>query len=164
MAEVDSSRDPASRSGIGRPPAPHATDLHRSRIMRSVRQRRTTPEIAVSEAARTFGWRLRPNVRTLPGSPDLASKRHGIAIFVHGCFWHRHLNCRLASHPKHNRRFWADKFDANVRRDRRNRNSLERSGYSVLVVWECETRDPRRLANKLSAFARRVNPKIKRRS
>jgi DNA mismatch endonuclease (patch repair protein) len=157
MAQDNSTRN-RSRSVVAIPitPKPHRLDIHRSRIMRSVRQRITAPEIALANAMRGYGWRLRRNVRALPGSPDLASKSRRIAVFVHGCFWHRHEGCRLSTTPKHNRAFWDSKFAANVARDRRNERALRGLGYSVLVVWECETHDASKLRRKLDRFRRRL--------
>lgn len=95
------------------------------------------------------GLKYRINVRSLPGSPDLANKSRKFAVFVHGCFWHRHARCRYATVPKTNVQFWLDKFEANVRRDRKARKALEKRGFRVIVVWECDLRT-QRLGKKLS--------------
>jgi DNA mismatch endonuclease (patch repair protein) len=113
----------------------------RSHIMRSVRQERTGPEDAVAAAMVRAGMRFRRNVRSLPGSPDLANKTRRFAIFVHGCFWHRHPGCPKATMPKTNVEFWVNKFLANVERDSRKEESLRAIGYNVQVIWECETQD-----------------------
>lgn len=85
-----------------------------------------------------IGYRLQ--ARDLPGRPDIVMRGARIAIFVHGCFWHRHPGCRHASTPKSSVAFWHDKFRANVARDRRSIDRLLASGWRVGVVWECETR------------------------
>src|SRR5262245_16648915 len=116
--------------------------LTRSEIMGRVRQKRTSPEQAVARFLQARGLRFRYNVRGLPGTPDLANKRRRFAIFVHGCFWHRHKRCRKASTPSTNRAFWLAKFSANLRRDRLRAAQLRRLGYQVIIVWECEAGSP----------------------
>lgn len=120
-----------------------------SRIMRSVRQRGTAPELVVRRLLSDMGVRYRLNVSGLPGTPDLVNQARGFAVFVDGCFWHRHAGCSRATTPKANHKFWLSKFEANVARDRRNRLALRRLGYSVIVVWECEAAYPSRLAGRL---------------
>lgn len=118
------------------------TTAERSKIMAGVRRIGTTPELAVRDALRGLGVRFTTDNADLPGSPDLANRRRHFAVFVHGCFWHRHANCRRTTTPSHNREFWSAKFEANVRRDRRVTRSLRRLGFRVIVVWECRTRNP----------------------
>ena len=117
----------------------------RSRIMRSVRRERTDPEEAVAAALRRAGVRFRRNVRSLPGSPDLANKRRRFAVYVHGCFWHRHPGCPRATTPKANAKFWRTKFASNVERDARKEQALRALGYDVEVIWECQAKDPEEL-------------------
>jgi DNA mismatch endonuclease (patch repair protein) len=96
-----------------------------------------------------LGYRFRLHRRNLPGSPDLVLPRLRTAIFVHGCFWHRHSGCRFATMPSTRRRFWKEKFDRNVQRDRRSAAALRRLGWSVITVWECELRHPDRARARL---------------
>jgi DNA mismatch endonuclease, patch repair protein len=117
--------------------------------MRAVGRHGTAPELSVRAALSGLGLRYRSNVKGLPGSPDLANKTRKIAIFVHGCFWHRHAGCARATWPKMNAEFWRNKFSANVRRDRKKTRALQDMGYRVLVVWECQTREPERLIRRL---------------
>lgn len=124
------------------------TSLRMSRI----RQKDTVPEIAVRRAAHAMGYRFRLHRKDFPGKPDLVFPSRKKAIFVHGCFWHRHLGCRRASVPKTRADFWANKFDRNVRRDATAIEEFARIGWSVLVIWECETRDSDALTEKLRAF------------
>ncbi len=126
------------------------TDPARSELMRRVRQRDTKPEQDVAAALRELGLRFRRNVRALPGSPDFANRARHWAVFVHGCFWHRHKNCPRTTTPTRNRRFWLDKFDANRKRDQRNARKLRAIGFSVITVWECQTRDGPRLLQRLA--------------
>lgn len=135
-------------------------DPMRSRIMSSVGQKRTKPEMAVRRALHALGYRFRVNMKGLPGSPDLVFTKRRKAIFVHGCFWHRHPGCRYASEPKTRREFWQQKFSANIERDARQKKELEELGWKVETVWECETRDPDRLIERLRLFL--GNPRIDR--
>lgn len=114
----------------------------RSLLMARVRQRDTKPEMLVRRAIHGIGYRFRLQRRDLPGSPDIVLPKHKLAIFVHGCFWHRHPGCRLASTPKTRVNFWASKFVANIARDERAIEELQRLGWRVAVIWECETRSP----------------------
>lgn len=123
----------------------------RSRMMRGIRGKNTGPERSVRSAAHRLGLRFRLHVRELPGRPDLVFPRHKTVIFVHGCFWHRH-DCGLAATPKTREEFWQKKFAANVSRDARKRDDLERAGWRVVEIWECETRDPVTLSLRLSAI------------
>jgi len=79
--------------------------------------------------------------RDLPGSPDIANRARKWAVFVHGCFWHRHVGCKRTTTPTRNRSFWIEKFRANIARDARVQAVLRSEGYRVIVVWECETED-----------------------
>jgi len=107
--------------------------------MGSVRQKGTGPELRIRKALHRLGFRYRLNDRNLPGSPDLVFPKYKAVIFVHGCFWHRH-GCRHTTTPSTRKDFWEDKFRANVERDERKIRELEKSGWRVLVVWECETK------------------------
>lgn len=133
----------------------HPDDPARSDLMRRVRQSGTKPEQEVAAALRELGIRFRQNVRTLPGSPDFANKSRRWALFVHGCFWHRHRNCVRATTPTRNRRFWLDKFGANEKRDRRNTRELRSIGFQVITVWECQTLDTPRLLRRLARVLER---------
>lgn len=110
----------------------------RSRMMRSVRQRNTKPEMLVRSAAHGFGLRFRLHAKDLPGRPDLVFPRWKTAVFVHGCFWHRHVDCARATTPSSNVEFWQQKFVANVARDERSIAELQARGWAVHVIWECE--------------------------
>jgi DNA mismatch endonuclease (patch repair protein) len=113
-----------------------------SKRLGRIRQRDTTPEQVVRKLLAASGLRFRKENRDLPGSPDVANRRARWAIFVHGCFWHAHRGCPKATVPKRNKAFWEAKFAANRARDARAIQELRRLGYSVLVIWECETRRP----------------------
>jgi DNA mismatch endonuclease (patch repair protein) len=117
--------------------------------MRAVRRQDTTPEIRVRKAAHGLGLRFRLHRRDLPGSPDLVFPKLKTVVFVHGCFWHRHFGCAKASTPKARAGFWAEKFDSNVRRDVRVARELRDSGWTVLVMWECETQSSTTIVRRL---------------
>lgn len=117
--------------------------------MGRVAQKNTKPEMIVRRIAHGLGLRFRLHRRDLPGTPDLVFPSRRLAIFVHGCFWHRHPGCRLASMPKTRAEFWCDKFEANVGRDVQAMDDLRRLGWEPLVVWECETRQPVPLTKRL---------------
>lgn len=107
--------------------------------MAGIRQRATRPELVVGKVLRALGLRYRLTNRDLPGSPDFANRRARWALFVHGCFWHRH-GCSATTTPTRNREFWAAKFERNMARDARSLGELRAGGYRVIVVWECETK------------------------
>lgn len=110
----------------------------RSHWMSRIGGKNTRPELTVRRYLHAVGLRFRLHDRTLPGSPDLVLPRYRTAVFVHGCFWHRHAACRYATVPSSRTEFWADKFRQNVDRDRRNARSLAAAGWNVLTIWECE--------------------------
>lgn len=130
----------------------------RSEIMRAVPRTRTAPEQRVTAMLRTLGCRYRTNRKSLPGSPDIVLRDARVAIFVHGCFWHRH-ECRAGrSTPTSNQQFWLRKFRENHSRDRRQCKALREMGYRVFVIWECHTKPSARnaLANRLSRILGQV--------
>lgn len=114
--------------------------MSRSDIMRAVKRAHTKPEIIVRQALHALGLRFRLHRRDLPGSPDIVLPRFRTAVFVHGCFWHRHPGCRHATTPKSRQEYWLPKFEANVERDARKEAQLRELGWRVAVIWECETK------------------------
>jgi DNA mismatch endonuclease (patch repair protein) len=113
----------------------------RSRMMRGIRGKNTRPEILVRKAIFAEGLRFRLHRKDLPGNPDIVLSRKKVLIFVHGCFWHQHTECRFAKMPASNADFWQKKLNANSARDRKILEELNRLGWRVLIVWECATRD-----------------------
>ncbi len=120
--------------------ADRLTPAERSEFMSKVRVSGTTPERVIRSSIFRAGYRYRLNDRRLPGAPDIVLRRHRVAIFVHGCFWHRHLDCRLSTVPKSNVDFWTTKLEKNAKRDQAAASELVKMGWRVLVVWECATR------------------------
>ncbi|MGS1015063.1 very short patch repair endonuclease [Rhodanobacter sp. UC4448_H15] len=110
----------------------------RSRMMSGIRGRDTKPEIIVRKYLHARGLRYRIAPKNLPGKPDIVLPKYRTVVFVHGCFWHRHHGCRYAATPASNRDFWQAKFKQNLARDTRVRTQLEKHGWKVLIVWECE--------------------------
>lgn len=118
--------------------------------MSRVRQRGTDAELAVALALRRLGLSYRKNVAGLPGSPDFANRSKNWAIFVHGCFWHRHTGCRRATMPKTNEAFWREKFVSNRARDAHAIRELRGLGFRVFLIWQCDTENGDRLAARLA--------------
>jgi DNA mismatch endonuclease (patch repair protein) len=132
------------------------TKAQRSERMSRVRGRDTKPEFLVRRLVHALGFRFRLHDRRLPGSPDLVFKSRKKAIFVHGCYWHRHPdpNCKLARLPKSRLDFWRPKLEGNRERDLRNQSELDALGWRYLIVWECELMHIEQLENKLLGFLR----------
>lgn len=124
----------------------------RSALMARVRQRNTTPELLVRRLLFSRGWRYRLHAKGLPGTPDIVFPRLHAAIFVHGCFWHGHPGCALATIPKTRTEFWNQKVESNRKRDAGVVEKLRGQGWSVLTVWQCEIKDQQSLAEKLTCF------------
>jgi DNA mismatch endonuclease, patch repair protein len=119
--------------------------------MALVRQKGTRPELVVRSALTALGHRFRLQSGDLEGSPDIVNQSRRWVVFVHGCFWHRH-GCKATTTPTRNREFWEAKFLRNVERDRRSIEALRARGYTVVVIWECETkRAPELVRERLAA-------------
>lgn len=112
----------------------------RSRMMAGIRGRNTRPELAVRRYLHAAGLRFRLEGCGLPGRPDIVLPSRRVAVFVHGCFWHRHPGCRFTTTPDVRADFWMRKFDANVRRDAHSVSALVAMGWTPMTIWECETR------------------------
>ncbi len=126
--------------------------MKRSEIMRRVHSKDTTPELLVRKLAHSLGYRYRLYRKDLPGKPDLVFPGKKKIIFVHGCFWHGHKCKRGDRTPKNNRQYWVKKIRGNVERDKKQRDALIKSGWSVLTIWECEVRNEDVLKQKLIKF------------
>lgn len=128
----------------------------RSRMMSGIKGRDTKPERVVRSYLHRAGLRFRLHRTGLPGRPDLVFPKFRVAVFVHGCFWHRHESCRFATTPASNVAFWQAKFAQNVDRDSRVQRELRRAGWRVVTVWECDLGETalRRLVKKIQGKAR----------
>lgn len=132
------------------------TKRERSERMGRVKGADTKPEMVVRRLVHALGYRYRLHARDLPGKPDIVFRRRKKVIFVHGCFWHRHAECKLARIPKSRPDFWIPKLEGNRERDIRNQEELARMGWRILVIWECETGDRGELGNKIEAFLGKI--------
>lgn len=121
----------------------------RSRAMSAVRNKDTVPEVTVRRLLHRMGYRFRLHAQNLPGKPDIVLPKYKLCIFVHGCFWHRHIGCNRATVPSSNTEFWQLKFEKNINRDEYVRAELERLGWKVCIIWTCYVKDKAKLTNLL---------------
>ena len=121
------------------------TDVHntetRSYNMSQIKGKDTKPEEIVRKYLFSKGFRYRKNVSNLPGKPDIVLPKYKICIFVNGCFWHKHEGCKYFVWPKSNEEFWKDKLEKNVARDKNEQAELEKMGWHILIVWECQLKN-----------------------
>jgi len=122
---------------------------HRSKIMAMIKGKNTKPEMLVRSVCHEMGLRYRLHRKDLPGKPDLVFPKHRLCIFVHGCFWHRHLGCKYAYTPKSRLDFWLPKLARNVERDLAAQQALQALGWRVVIVWECHTKNREFLRNEI---------------
>lgn len=130
------------------------SQAERSTLMGRIRGKNTRPELALRSALHRLGYRFRICVKDLPGKPDIVFRSRRVAIFVHGCFWHRHT-CKFAYNPKTRREFWQQKFRRNIERDRECILRLKEQGWKVIVAWECEIGQADMLAELTDAIGPR---------
>lgn len=136
-------------------------DVHdkktRSYNMSRIKGKNTKPEEIVRKYLFSKGFRYRKNDKKLPGTPDIVLPKYKTVIFVNGCFWHGHKDCRYFVIPKTNTDFWLNKINTNIERDKRKQEALKELGWNVVVVWECELKKQSRditlnsIANLLKA-------------
>lgn len=136
--------------------ADRITPEQRSANMRAIKSKGMKPEMAVRRLAHSLGFRFRLHRRDLPGNPDLVFVSRRKVIFVHGCFWHQHPdpNCKASHAPRSNTCYWGPKLARTERRDGAAQDELQRMGWSVLVIWECELKDMQLLEQQLVEFLR----------
>lgn len=132
-----------------------APSVLRSRTMRAVRSKNTTPELKLRRLLHHAGFRYRLHRKDLPGSPDLAFPGRMAVIFVHGCFWHGHECKRGARAPKSNADYWREKIARNVSRDARSVGALQAAGWRVATIWECELKDADAVLARVTSFLER---------
>lgn len=113
----------------------------RSQIMASISSKETKPEISVSSFLFKQGLRFRKNVKSLPGKPDIVLPKYHVAVLIHGCFWHGHSNCKKASKPTSNIKFWETKIKNNIQRDKKVKRELNELKWRVITVWECKLKN-----------------------
>ena len=121
----------------------------RSKNMAAIKSKNTKPEIKVRKVLHSMGYRFRLHSKDLPGSPDIVLPKYKTVIFVHGCFWHRHENCKYASTPKTRKEFWNKKFTENKKRDSEIQEKIKILDWRSVVIWECETKNMENLRDKI---------------
>ena len=127
----------------------HKVSEQRSRNMSAIKSKNTKPEIAVRKVLHSMGYRFRLHSKDLPGSPDIVLPKYKTVIFVHGCFWHRHENCKYATTPKTRKEFWNKKFTTNIERDSEIHEKIKNLNWRSVVIWECETKNMENLRDKI---------------
>ena len=125
------------------------TPDQRRKTMAAVKSKNTKPELLVRRLLHAAGYRFRLHRVDLPGKPDIVLPKYRTVIFVNGCFWHQHPHCRRATRPASSQNYWQEKLDRNVERDKTTIAALQRLGWNVVVVWECETRNVAQLSKDL---------------
>jgi DNA mismatch endonuclease Vsr len=133
------------------------TPEQRSRMMAQVKGKNTKPELIVRSLCHEMGLRFRLHRRDLPGTPDLVFPKYRLCIFVHGCFWHRHIGCKYASIPKSRQDFWSKKLDSNANRDEQCINKLKLMDWRVEIIWECELRDTNMVKEKILVLTKNLD-------
>jgi len=126
----------------------------RSQLMSRIRGKNTKPELVVRKLLHSMSYRFRLHRRDLLGNPDIVLPRHGVCIFVHGCFCHLHRHCKHARLPKTSSEWWRKKLEGNAARDKRHAAALRRLGWRVITIWECQTEKPNRLLKRFQALLR----------
>lgn len=127
------------------------TKEQRTLNMSRIRATDTNPEIYVRKILWRMGFRYRLNVKNLPGKPDIYISRIKTAIFVHGCFWHQHDNCKRKSMPKSNIDYWKPKLERNIQRFAKQSEELKKLDINILVIWECEAKKSKILEDKMKS-------------
>ncbi len=129
----------------------------RSYIMSKVPQKQSKQELLVCKFLYSNGYRYRKNLKSLPGSPDIAFTKYKIAIFIHGCFWHGHNNCKKATLPTTNITFWKQKIEKNRLRDKRVKQILRKSGWRVITIWECKLKNKKVVDKSMNKLISQLN-------
>ncbi|MFC1829861.1 very short patch repair endonuclease [Thermodesulfobacteriota bacterium] len=127
----------------------------RSWNMSRIKGKNTKPELVVRSFLHKMGYRFRLHRKDLPGKPDIVLKKYNTVIFVHGCFWHRHKDCKYAYMPKSRVKFWKEKFAGTIKRDREHQKQLREISWNVKTIWECETHNLETLKAKLEDILER---------
>lgn len=131
----------------------------RSWNMSRIRSKDTKPEMIIRSLLHRMGYRFRLHRKDLPGNPDIVLPKYKTVIFVHGCFWHRHKNCKYAYKPKTRVNFWEDKLSGNADRDKIKQSTLKTLGWNVIVIWECELLKRELVVNKITKYLKKHSNK-----
>jgi len=135
--------------------ADHLTKERRSWNMSRIRSKNTTPEKQVRSTLHKMGFRFRIHVDKLLGKPDVVLKKYNTVIFCHGCFWHQHPGCKRATKPKTNKKFWEPKLKRNKERFKEVKKKLKNMGWKVIVIWECEAKDDKKLRKIIERYLKK---------
>ena len=127
----------------------HLSKEKRSWNMSRIRSKNTRPEKTVRSLLHKMGYRFRIHAKDLPGTPDIKLTKYRTVIFCHGCFWHQHPGCTRTTIPKTNTEYWKKKFSRNIQIFENSKRELEKTGWKVIVVWECETKNTETLSLRL---------------
>ncbi len=130
----------------------HVSVEKRSFIMSRIRQKDTVPEILVRRRLFREGYRYRVHVRSLPGTPDIVFSKARLALFVNGCFWHGHSGCPKSKTPSTRAEYWSNKIVANMARDARVLQELDKLGWRTSVIWQCELKDMDAVISRIGAL------------
>ena len=136
------------------------SEEQRSYVMSRVSSKDTKPEKIVRSFLHRSGFRFRLHASNLPGKPDLVLAKYKTVIFVHGCFWHRHKDCKKATVPQSRKEFWEEKFKRNVIRDKENCKALNSEGWKILLVWECELTNAQKRFQRLANLVSEINHSV----
>jgi len=130
----------------------HLNKKKRSWNMGRIKSKNTKPEILVRSLLHRLGYRFRLHQKDLPGKPDIVLPKYKTVIFVHGCFWHQHKGCTRASTPKTHKEYWIPKLQKNKEKDKRYKFLLEKLGWNVIIIWECNTKNMVQLSRKIKGI------------
>lgn len=133
------------------------SEEQRSYVMSRVSSKDTKPEKIVRSFLHRSGFRFRLHMSSLQGKPDIVLTKYKTVIFVHGCFWHRHKDCKRATTTQSRKEFWEEKFKRNVMRDKENCQALRKDDWKVLVIWECELSNARKRSERLANLVTELN-------
>ena len=128
----------------------------RSDIMSKVRQEGTKQELLIRRFLFSHGFRYRKNDKRYPGKPDIVLPKYRTIIFVHGCFWHGHENCKASKLPKTNTNFWKKKISENIARDQKNIETLREEGWNVITIWQCEIKNKNKRKERLELLLDKI--------
>ena len=135
----------------------HITQEKRSWNMRQIASKNTAPEVIFRKLIHRAGFRYRLHVKTLPGKPDLVLKKYRTAVFIHGCFWHGHENCKRGNQPKTNIKYWSEKIKRNMEKDAKNVIMLKNADWRIFTVWECELKKPEDVLKRFQEFIKKAS-------
>lgn len=128
----------------------------RSQIMSKISGKETKPEILIRKFLFSKGFRYRKNVQKIPGQPDVVLSKYKTVIFIHGCFWHGHKNCKAAKLPETRKEFWEEKIKSNIVRDKSNTNELKQLGWHVIIIWQCDISNKEKQTNRLELLRNQI--------